>query len=322
MNLKNPKLFLIIIASALATNFSAYASDLDIYVMNWNGAYISKTTFDGTNATSPSSYYSTGEANGLGYNFDGTVYYWAPRSSQLMAIAPGGTNATPLWDYGTLGGGGGIPYGIAVDPFGSIYGLGPGNVVKSAANGSNSQVYADQSQLGYGELKNGVFDAAGNLYATDIAKGNLIKIAAGGASMSILTSGLDYASGLAIDSTGNFFVSSYTDIADGRGSIYRISSDGQTISTFASGLNRPEGLVYDKEHDLLIVNEFNSDQLDVYSGLSGTNAGNLNTTLTGYAGPYFIATTPAFQSVPEPSTYALFGLGALGLVVVARRKRA
>jgi PEP-CTERM motif len=33
------------------------------------------------------------------------------------------------------------------------------------------------------------------------------------------------------------------------------------------------------------------------------------------------AVSATLQSVPEPSTYALFGLGALGLVVVARHKR-
>jgi len=28
------------------------------------------------------------------------------------------------------------------------------------------------------------------------------------------------------------------------------------------------------------------------------------------------------QSVPEPSTYALFGIGAIGMLMVMRRKRA
>lgn len=322
MNIKSPKSVAALIVSVLLGNVGLKASDSDIYVMNWGGQYISKTTFNGTSATFPSPYYQTGYANGIGLNFDGTVYYWAPNSSQLMSVAPGGNNATPLWDYGTLSGGGGIPFGIAVDPFGSIYGLGPGNVVKSSADGSNFQIYANHDALGFGNLKNGVFDAAGNLYATDVQNGDLVKIAAGGASMSILTSGLGYASGLAIDLSGNFFVSSYTGYEDGLGTIYRISSDGETVSTLASGLNRPEGLAYDKEHNLLIVNEFNSNQLDIYSGLSGTNAGVLNTTLEGYDGPYFIATTPTFQSVPEPSTYALFGLGALCLVVAVRRRAA
>jgi hypothetical protein len=36
----------------------------------------------------------------------------------------------------------------------------------------------------------------------------------------------------------------------------------------------------------------------------------------------FLGNVQFGYSVPEPSTYALFGLGALGLVVVARRKRA
>ena len=40
-------------------------------------------------------------------------------------------------------------------------------------------------------------------------------------------------------------------------------------------------------------------------------------TYTGQAFNYYLVT----QSVPEPSTYALFGLGALALVIAATRRK-
>ena len=83
---------------------------------------------------------------------------------------------------------------------------------------------------------------------------------------------------------------------------------GGTRSTFASGLNEPFGLAFDSAGNLFVAD------------LSGniyefTPDGTRSTFASGLATPEFLA----FQ-VPEPSTWAMLGMGVIALLGIRRWK--
>jgi glutamine cyclotransferase len=106
---------------------------------------------------------------------------------------------------------------------------------------------------------------------------------------------------------GNYLYAAYNTL----GTIGRFNlADGTGSYNFITGLNTPRGVAID------------GNNLFVSSGTSiaqynATTGATINSSfISGLNIPVYIAI------VPEPSTYALFGLGALALVVAYRRKAA
>ena len=140
-----------------------------------------------------------------------------------------------------------------------------------------------------------------NLFVSDRTgdfSANICEFTPGG-TRSTFASGLNEPFGLAFDSAGNLFV------ADGN--IYKFTPGG-TRSTFASGLDYPHGLAFDSAGNLFVAD------------LSGniyefTPDGTRSTFASGLATPEFLA----FQ-VPEPSTWAMLGMGVIALLGIRRWK--
>ena len=96
------------------------------------------------------------------------------------------------------------------------------------------------------------FDTSGNLYTASI--NGTVSIVAPDGSVSTLASGLHIAEGLAIDSSGNVYVS----IRNGGVNdwIDKITPGG-VVTTFASGFNNPGGLVFDSSGNLFLADSGN-----------------------------------------------------------------
>ena len=90
--------------------------------------------------------------------------------------------------------------------------------------------------------------------------------------------------------------------------IYQFTPSG-VRSPFASGLADPWGLAFDRAGDLF--------EADLKSGhiYEFTPGGTRSTFASGLSQPAFLA----FQPVPEPSTWAMLGIGAIALLGFRRR---
>ena len=113
---------------------------------------------------------------------------------------------------------------------------------------------------------------------------------------------------LAFDSLGNLFVAN-----TGNNTVSKVTTNG-TVSTFATGFVSPRGLAFNAQGSLFVANGNDNTISEV------TTNGTVSTFATGFDGPSALAYESLTLPVPEPSTYALLGLGGLALVVAFRRK--
>lgn len=211
--------------------------------------------------------------------FTGTIYEWKA----------GGTTRS------TFATGLGQPGPMAFNAAGTLF-----VNVNGAVDEFNSAGTVINTITGFTSVERIAFDAQGNLYVADINAGKIIKTTPTG-TQSTFASGLSAPNGLAFNTAGDLFVSS----GDGGSTITEITPGGSQ-SLFASGLNSPATLAFDKTGDLFVAEEGGYDILEFAAN------GTKSVFASGYS-----PTSLAFQEtlpVPEPSEYALFGLGLIGLV--------
>jgi PEP-CTERM motif len=190
---------------------------------------------------------------------------------------------------------------------------------------------------------------AGDVFAADYHAGKIYEYAPNGVFLSTFASGFSFPISMTFDHSGNLFVGS--GYGNGNGVITEISANGTTQTPFASGLNFPIGLAFNSAGDLfesdngsLNINEFgpgggaptvfatmdnnpngltfdSSGDLFVSDSFGGKiiefphNGGTQITIATGLGDPAGLA----IQPVPEPSTFALFGIGTAAFFVRRRR---
>jgi len=116
-------------------------------------------------------------------------------------------------------------------------------------------------------------------------------------------------------SGNNLFVANATNNSIGE---YTLSADGLSVtssnSSFVTGLKGPHGLAVSGTN--LFVANYGNNTIGEFNATTGAV---INASLvSGVTGP----TSIAFLAVPEPSTYVLFGLGALMLVIGYRLRTA
>jgi hypothetical protein len=129
---------------------------------------------------------------------------------------------------------------------------------------------------------------------------------------------LSWPFGLAFDSASDLF-----EADTGSDKINEFVNNSGVLSTnptvFASRLNRPTGLAFNGAGDLF---EADWGSGNIYEFIN--NGGNLSTNPTVFASGLVQTTGLAFQGIelpiPEPSTWALVGLGLSALLVFRRRK--
>ena len=113
--------------------------------------------------------------------------------------------------------------------------------------------------------------------------------------------------GLAIDAAGNIYVA-----RGSTNSILEFSPNGTPLGTFASGLDDPCGIAFDSSGNLYAVS--NGDNMITEFSSSGANLGEF--TGTNLDSPFGIAFSqaPPSGSTPEPSSFVIFGIGAIVFV--------
>jgi sugar lactone lactonase YvrE len=166
------------------------------------------------------------------------------------------------------------------------------------------------------------FDSTGNLFIGS-SGGGIEEMTPHGTvsnfSQSFLGTGsLNGVNGLAFNSSGTLFASITTSAYNG---LVSFNADGSTKTITTSGLSlpsNPKALAFDSTGNLFIgssgggIKEMTPDGTVSYFSQSFSGTGSLN-------GVNALAFQP--QTVPEPSTYALFGIGAIGMLMVLRRKK-
>jgi sugar lactone lactonase YvrE len=228
------------------------------------------------------------------------------------------------------------PYGMAFNSSGNLFvanniddaGVG-GFVTEYGPGGTTTTIPSGPDPKGL------AFDSSGNLFETDYHSGNIYKYPPGGSLslfatvpaapqvlafnsagdlfvntgygggnediteitpqgvQSTFATGLSYVGGLAFNSAGNLFE------ADQSGNIYEYTPQG-VRSTFASGLANLGNLAFDNQGNLFLA--IGTGTIDEF-----TPGGTRSTFASGLNGPVGLA----FQPVPEPTTLALLGIGAV-----------
>ena len=128
--------------------------------------------------------------------------------------------------------------------------------------------------------------------------------------VSTFATGFVGAVGLAFNQQGNLFVAN-----NAGDTVSEVTTNG-AVSTFATGFVSPWGLAFNAQGNLFVAN----DDTNNNTVSEVTTDGTVSTFATGFDGPSALAYESLTLPVPEPSTYALLGLGGLALVVAFRRK--
>jgi gluconolactonase len=100
-----------------------------------------------------------------------------------------------------------------------------------------------------------IFDKKGDLLVVDYGTGELSKIAKDRMSAEVLCKGINMGDGLAYDSKGNLYASSWEG-----GKIYKIDDNFNKV-VVSSGFDGPADITIDKEKELLLIPEFNKNQV-------------------------------------------------------------
>jgi hypothetical protein len=204
-----------------------------------------------------------------------------------------------------------LPWGLAFDGAGNLYVSNPGNNTIEKFNSSGAgTVFASGLNL----PSSLAFDSSGNLFA---AVGDTVEEFTSLGVGTVFASGLNGATGLAFDRDGNLYVSNVGD-----STIRKFSPAGADLGLFAdanSYLYRPFLLAFDRAGNLYAADSkgtvnspFPMAAIIAEIDSSGANAGIF------YSSPV-PPTGMAFETIPEPSTWALLAVGLIALFSVKRR---
>jgi WD40 repeat protein len=193
-----------------------------------------------------------------------------------------------------------VAYGLAFNTAGDLFAAAGDQIDEFPPNGGSSNFASGLP--GASAL---AFNSAGDLFVSDGNSGNIYEFATNGV-QSTFASGLgrNSALGLAFNSTGDLFASWGSD------GIYEITPMGH-ISTFASG-GIFAGVAFNSAGNL-----FASAGKDIYEF---TANGDESLFASGLGTPLGLAFQNLELPIPEPSTWALVGLGAIALLGVIRRR--
>ena len=312
--------------AAILTPLSARAA-ATIYVSNAGNNTIEQFTEAGVGSV----FASTGLNNPQGLAFDsaGNLYVANAGNNTIMKFTPGGVGSV----FASTGLD--APQGLAFDSAGNLYALNPGlGTIEKFTPGGAGSVFA--SGFGPNTGRNGLaFDIAGNLYVATAGSGffpspvRILRFTPGGVGsvfaeedFSFLTT---FTEGLAFDTLGNLYVAMTFPFSDGQAFIQKYTPGGQG-SRFANSFYSPVGppnypstmlggMAFDSGGSLYAANPV-SNAIEKFTpgGVSSVFADAAD----GLSQPSFVAIR---DNVPEPSTWAMLGLGLPALLGAARLRR-
>ena len=146
---------------------------------------------------------------------------------------------------------------------------------------------------------------ADTIYVSNQGNNTIEQFTSGGVGSVFANTGLSNPQGLAFDSAGNLYAANQSN-----NTIEKFTSGG--VGSLFASLAAPSGLAFDSVGNLYAASYGNSTIEKYTSGGVGSLFAN-----TGLNFPDFLAIEPTAS--PEPSTLALLGLGAAGLLGLRRR---
>jgi trimeric autotransporter adhesin len=247
------------------------------------------------------------------------------------------------------------PLDLTFDRAGNLFVANSGNNTIEEFNTSGvGTLFASAGLNGPSSL---AFDSAGNLYVANLTGNTIEEFNLSGGVLStngkvFTSSGLNKPSGLAFDNAGNLYVANMgNSIEEFDSSGGMLSSNGTVFANASSGLDDPCGLAFDSAGNLYVVNKqlgsiikFNSSGVGTNfatvlaptpNGLAFDSAGNLYVGCVGGIQAFNSSgvevdaiTSPrlqaplgvAFQSVPEPSSWALLAISLITLLPYRHRR--
>eukprot|EP01037_Dinobryon_pediforme_P017555 gene17555-17758_t len=183
-----------------------------------------------------------------GYN--GDIYATSPSTNNAYIYNSSGaligTQLGSIYTYNA-------PQAIITDAAGNTYvaNSNNGTVVKVSPSSATTIISGFQQPIGL------VLDPSGNLYVTDHMNGNIYKVSAGSTTATVFLSGFSTLWGIAINTSGDMFVSE----AGVKNDILKITnalSGGNVQSSFGSGFNSPRFLAFDSSGFLFVADCNNS----------------------------------------------------------------
>ncbi|MBD1822860.1 NHL repeat-containing protein [Cyanobacteria bacterium FACHB-DQ100] len=183
-----------------------------------------------------------------------------------MALSYNSTG-TPFTNTGL-----GLPTGIAVDSSGNVFvsNFDTATISKYTSNGTPSATFGSGASFAGIAISND-----GSVLVTDTTNNKVLKYSSDGTTSAVFTS-LDLANpfGIAVDSSGNVFVTNTSDVTK---DVRKYSSNGTSLGIFAnttSGLSSPFGIAVDSSGNVFI------GDIDTSKVLKYSNTGTLLQALT------------------------------------------
>ena len=318
------------LAFVLATGLTSFAGNAKAAVLDaaiTTSAYNGLVSFnaDGsTNLITTSGVSLPNTPTALAFDSTGNLFIGAG-GGVIRKMTPDGTVSYFSQSFsgtGSLNGVNGLAFNSSGTLFASITTSVYSGLVSFNADGSTNSITTSGLSL---PLKPTALalDSRGNLFVGS-AQGGIRKMTPDGTvsafSQSFIGTGFyNGVNGLAFNSSGTLFASITTSVYSG---LVSFNADGSTNSiTTSAGMSlpsKPTALAFDSTGNLFIgtsagtISEMTPDGTRSIFSQSFLGTGSLN-------GVNALAFQP--QTVPEPSTYTLFGLGAIGMLMVMRRKK-
>ena len=302
---------------ALVSLFFATAACADtIYTWSYNGN-VEKFTSANNGTIIANTGDSYNGSVGLAIDSAGNLYAGNPSDSSVTKYLPNGGSSTYVSGADSVS-------GLAFDNNGNFYGTSPNwtAILKLSPPFPPGGIVVDGSTALLNCPQNMAFDSSGNFYVANSGVYNQggVLVSAGGAGANTIekftSAGVDLGTfatslnipfGLALDSSGNVFVSNA-----GNDTIIKLSPSGTptTFATASTGLSRPEGLAFDSAGNLYVANAGNGTIEEFTPG------GSHSVYASGVGSPAAIAIT----NIPEPSTWSLL-LAAVTFLGALRFRR-
>lgn len=276
-------------------------------------------------------------AAGIAQDLQGNVYVVNAGTNNIYKFDENGTLLGTISDSHLNGG----PQGLAFDKFGnmyvSTYGWPPPSGYPPNISGQGSVQKFDSSGNWLAEFKGTVthpiwnaqglaVDGNGNLYVVDCtppgATGNSVVIlnSTTGAWVDTISTNINFPYGVAIDTSGNIYVSN-----GASHDVEVFGSNRQWLRTISGNMNVPIGVGIDDKGNLYTVNNGNNN-VTVYNTTSGSQTATIT---AGLDGARWVAFKPyaVLVGVPEIDPAGMGSvlslvLGSLGLLERRRRTTA
>jgi sugar lactone lactonase YvrE len=261
-----------------------------------SGGYIVEYTPQGSGSVFAS---GLGSVWGLTFDTAGNLYAADWTNGKIYEFAPDGTRTT-------FASGLNQPSGLAFDSSGNLYAAcyGSGVIEEFASDGTMIR-----SLTANPRVDDLAFDSNGNLYAgIDFTGGGhaILKFGVDGTRSNFGASGTY--TGLAFDSAGHLYASDL-----GASYIWRYDADGTRIN-FSGYQSSPGGLAFDTAGNLYAESGY---LYRIYEYTPDGTSTIFVASTSPYGQPNDLAFGPSIA--PEPSTWALLGLGAAALALYRRR---